>query len=88
MENEPTLSDWLGGMPALLQMTNRFYGYYVVNDPLLEPVLTGIPEHGATHYAFRQHLNRSQTRQRRARWVNLMGLAAEDAGVPTDPEFR
>lgn len=55
MPNEPTLYDWLGGMPALVRMTKRFYGYYVVNDPLQEPVFAGMdpnhPEHVATWLA-------------------------------------
>ncbi len=111
MKNEPTLYDWLGGMPALLHMTKRFYGYYVVNDPLLEPVFAGMDphhpehvatwlaevfggpktyttEHGGYNHMVRQHLNRGLTEPQRSRWVSLMGLAADDAGLPTDPEFR
>ena len=111
MPNESTLYDWLGGMPALLRMTKRFYGYYVVNDPLLEPVFADMDpnhpehvatwlaevfggpktysaEHGGYNHMVRQHLNRGLTEQQRARWVSLMGLAADDAGPPTDPEFR
>jgi len=30
----------------------------------------------------------SLTEPQRARWVQLIGLAADDAGLPGDPEFR
>lgn len=111
MDNVPTLYDWLGGLPALRAMTTRFYGYYVVNDPILAPVFAGMdpghPDHvaiwlaevfggpntytterGGYPHMVRRHIDRALTEQQRARWVALMGLAADDAGLPTDPEFR
>jgi hypothetical protein len=33
-------------------------------------------------------LTRPLTEEQRARWVQLIGLAADDAGLPADPEFR
>ncbi len=35
-----------------------------------------------------RHLGRALTEQERARWVRLMGEAADEAGLPADPEFR
>jgi hemoglobin len=45
-------------------------------------------EHGGYPHMMRKHLNRALTEQQRARWVQLIGLAADDAGLPADPEFR
>jgi CDGSH-type Zn-finger protein/truncated hemoglobin YjbI len=43
---EPTVFEWLGGMPALLRMTEIFYGKYIPEDPLLAPVFANMsPEH-------------------------------------------
>jgi CDGSH-type Zn-finger protein/truncated hemoglobin YjbI/ferredoxin len=35
-----------------------------------------------------QHLGRGLTEEQRARWVQLIGRAADDAKLPADPEFR
>jgi hemoglobin len=35
-----------------------------------------------------KHLGMAITEPQRARWVQLIGLAADDAGLPADPEFR
>ena len=35
-----------------------------------------------------KHLGLAITEQQRARWAQLIGLAADDAGLPSDPEFR
>ena len=35
-----------------------------------------------------KHLGLGITEQQRARWVQLIALAADDAGLPADPEFR
>ncbi|MGH3605490.1 MAG: CDGSH iron-sulfur domain-containing protein, partial [Pseudonocardiaceae bacterium] len=43
---EPTLFEWAGGLPALLRMTEIFYGKYVAEDPLLAPLFaTMSPDH-------------------------------------------
>ncbi|MGH3570797.1 MAG: CDGSH iron-sulfur domain-containing protein [Pseudonocardiaceae bacterium] len=43
---EPTLFEWAGGLPALLRMTEIFYGKYVPEDPLLAPLCeTMSPDH-------------------------------------------
>jgi hemoglobin len=35
-----------------------------------------------------KHIGLALTERQRARWVQLIGLAADDAGLPSDPEFR
>jgi hemoglobin len=45
-------------------------------------------EHGGYPHMMRKHLGRALTEEQRARWVQLIGLAADDAGLPSDPEFR
>jgi CDGSH-type Zn-finger protein/truncated hemoglobin YjbI len=35
-----------------------------------------------------QHLGKVLTEEKRARWVELLGRSAHDAGLPNDPEFR
>jgi hemoglobin len=35
-----------------------------------------------------KHLGLAITEPQRARWVELIGLAADDAALPADPEFR
>jgi len=36
----------------------------------------------------RHHLDLSITPQQRARWAQLIAEAADEAGLPADPEFR
>jgi hemoglobin len=36
----------------------------------------------------RQHLGRRLTEEQRSRWVHLLCHAADQAGLPSDPEFR
>jgi hemoglobin len=35
-----------------------------------------------------QHLGKRLTQEQRSRWVQLLLGSADDAGLPTDPEFR
>jgi CDGSH-type Zn-finger protein/truncated hemoglobin YjbI len=35
-----------------------------------------------------QHLGRALTEEQRARWVELISLSAQEAGLPVDPEFQ
>jgi CDGSH-type Zn-finger protein/truncated hemoglobin YjbI len=45
-EREPTLFEWAGGYPALLDMTRIFYGRYVPQDPLVGPLFADMsPDH-------------------------------------------
>jgi truncated hemoglobin YjbI/CDGSH-type Zn-finger protein/ferredoxin len=45
-EAEPTLYEWAGGYPALLDMTRIFYGRHVPADPLIGPLFANMsPDH-------------------------------------------
>jgi hemoglobin len=45
-------------------------------------------EHGGYPHMVSKHRNRGLTEQQRRRWVNLICDAADEAGLPGDPEFR
>ena len=46
MNDEPTVFDWIGGLPALERMTRIFYEKYVPQDPLLAPLFAhSAPDH-------------------------------------------
>ncbi len=110
-DDEPTMFEWCGGLPALTRMTRLFYERYVPEDPLLAPlfanmsadhpqrvaswlgeVFGGPPaysdEYGGYSRMMHQHIGKELTEERRARWVMLILRAADDAGLPSDPEFR
>jgi len=42
VEHEPTLFEWVGGLPALLRMTHLFYDKYIPQEPLLLPLFVGM----------------------------------------------
>ncbi|HEY3970971.1 MAG TPA: group II truncated hemoglobin [Solirubrobacteraceae bacterium] len=44
--------------------------------------------HGGYANMVAKHIGLALTEQQRARWVQLIGLAADEAGLPSDPEFR
>jgi hemoglobin len=45
-------------------------------------------EHGGYPHMMSKHLGLAISEEQRARWAQLMSLAADDAGLPSDPEFR
>jgi hemoglobin len=45
-------------------------------------------EHGGYPHMVAKHRNRALTEEQRRRWVNLICDAADEAGLPSDPEFR
>jgi truncated hemoglobin YjbI len=45
-------------------------------------------ERGGYAHMLGRHLGRALTEPQRARWVRLLGEAADEVGLPTDPEFR
>ncbi|MFD8494463.1 group II truncated hemoglobin [Amycolatopsis sp. NPDC059657] len=45
-------------------------------------------EHGGYPAMLGHHLGLSITPEQRARWVGLISEAADEAGLPSDPEFR
>ena len=45
-DGEPSVFEWIGGMPALLRLTDIFYGKYVAEDDLLAPLFANMrPDH-------------------------------------------
>jgi CDGSH-type Zn-finger protein/truncated hemoglobin YjbI len=45
-DQEPTIFEWAGGLPALTRMTRLFYEKYVPADPLLAPLFAAMsPDH-------------------------------------------
>lgn len=45
-------------------------------------------EHGGYPAMLRHHLGLRITAEQRSRWVTLISAAADEAGLPADPEFR
>ncbi len=45
-------------------------------------------EHGGYPHMLAKHRNRALTEAQRLRWVPLICAAADEAGLPADPEFR
>jgi hemoglobin len=45
-------------------------------------------QHGGYPQMVSKHLGLAITEAQRARWAELIALAADDAGLPSDPEFR
>lgn len=45
-------------------------------------------QHGGYPHMLSRHLGMGITEAQRARWAQLIGLAADDAQLPADPEFR
>ena len=45
-------------------------------------------EHGGYPHMLAKHRDRALTEKQRVRWVQLICLAADEAGLPADPEFR
>ena len=97
---EPTLYEWAGGLPALTRLARLLYEKLVPADDLLAPLFAtmapGDPQHEAAVLAeafggpaappgSRRH---DFTEAQRARWVTLAVRAADEAGLPADPEFR
>ncbi len=102
-EREPTLFEWAGGLPALTRLTRLCYEKYVPGDPVLAPLFAGMPPGHPQRVAAwlaevfggpqarsgsAQMWDQAMTEEQRARWVALLGQAAQEAGLPTDPEFR
>ena len=45
-DHQPTLFEWVGGLPALTRLTRIFYETYVAHDPLLQPLFAHMaPDH-------------------------------------------
>jgi CDGSH-type Zn-finger protein/truncated hemoglobin YjbI len=98
---DPTLFEWAGGLPALTRMTRLLYEKHVPADDLLAPLFAtmapGYPQREAAVLAEAfggpapagDAVERPGfTDEQRARWVALATLAADEAVLPADPEFR
>ena len=98
---DPTLFEWAGGLPALTRMTRLLYEKHVPADDLLAPLFAtmapGYPQREADVLAEAfggpapagDAVERlGFTDEQRARWVALATVAADEAGLPADPEFR
>ena len=111
VDHEPTLFEWVGGLPALTLMTHLFYDKYIPQEPLLRPLFVEMaPDHpervaawlgevfgGPKNYSqqyggyprmLSQHVGKHISEAQREHWVSLLCQAADEAGVPADPEFR
>jgi CDGSH-type Zn-finger protein/truncated hemoglobin YjbI len=44
--------------------------------------------YGGYNRMISQHLGKALTEEKRARWVDLIALSAQEAGLPSDPEFQ
>ena len=98
--SEPTLFEWAGGLPALTRMTRLLYEKHVPADDLLAPLFAtmapGYPQRVAAVLAEAfggpaasgEATRPAFTEAQRARWVALATLAADQAPLPADPEFR
>jgi CDGSH-type Zn-finger protein/truncated hemoglobin YjbI len=100
---EPTLFEWAGGRPALTRMTRLLYEKHVPADDLLAPLFAAMPPDYPQRAAAAlaevfgapaqdgpgpAPAGRGFTEDQRARWVTLASRAADEAGLPADPEFR
>ena len=98
---DPTLFEWAGGLPALTRMTRLLYEKHVPADDLLAPLFAtmapGYPQRAAAVLAEAfggpaasgEAARRPDfTEPQRARWVALATVAAAEAGLPADSEFR
>ena len=45
-------------------------------------------ELGGYHHMLGRHLNLGLKEEQRARWIQLIAFSADEAGLPSDPEFR
>jgi truncated hemoglobin YjbI len=106
---EPTIFEWVGGLPALTRMTRLFHEKHVPGDPLLAPLFANappsLPQQMAAYLGevfggpaapdqdeyprlLSALLTEGLDSERRGRWVTLLGRAAQESGLPAEPEFR
>jgi hemoglobin len=87
MAGAPTLYDWAGGRAALNRMINRQNVATWWSE-----VFGGPPEYterlGGYERMLDKHVGLGITDEQRFRFASLMSLAADDAELPQDPEFR
>jgi len=96
---DPSLFEWVGGLPALTRMTRLLYEKHVPADDLLAPLFASMapdrPRREATLIAAafggpaapQAPARPDMSEAQRARWVALAVQAAGEVGLPADPPF-
>lgn len=92
MTAPPTLFEWAGGAGKFRALIDAFYDR-VEPDELLGPLFPGgVHEAHRAHvtawWIEHHHLGLGISDEQRFRFATLMSRAADDAGLPDDPEFR
>ena len=97
---DPTLFEWAGGLPALTRVTRLLYEKHVPADLLLAPLFASTaPDRPRREAALIAAAfggpaaapppSRPEfTEEQRSRWMALAVRAADEAGLPADPQFR
>ncbi|HEX6454748.1 MAG TPA: CDGSH iron-sulfur domain-containing protein, partial [Trebonia sp.] len=99
---DPSLFEWVGGLPALTRMTGMLYDKLLPADDLLASAFAdlppGAPEREAAWLAeafggpqqdgATALADRDLSPAQRARWAMLADQAADEARLPDDPPFR
>jgi CDGSH-type Zn-finger protein len=99
----PSLFEWAGGLPGLIQLTRRLYEKLIPADGLLAPVFgdlpPGYPEREAARIGaafggpasggpWVPAVTGDFPADQQARWVDLAGRAASEVKLPADAPFR
>jgi CDGSH-type Zn-finger protein/truncated hemoglobin YjbI len=99
----PSLFEWAGGLPGLTQLTRRLYEKLIPADPVLAAAFAdlppGYPEREADRIgaAFGGPADGAPwvptvtgefPADQQARWAVLAAQAADEVGLPSDPQFR
>src|ERR1700730_836577 len=87
MSEPPTLYEWAEGRPAIARLIDCFYDR-VERDELLSGPADYTNRLGGYPAMLAHHRNLNITTEQRFRFASLMSLAADDAKLPADPEFR
>ncbi len=83
VKNDPVLAPVFAGMDAQHpEWVAQWLGEVFGGPPRYTTERGGYP------HMIARHLGRALTEQQRSRWVRLLGEAADEAELPTDPEFR
>jgi len=99
---DPSLFEWVGGLPALTRMTRMLYEKLLPADDLLAPTFAALPPGapgreaawlaeafgGPQQGSATAPVGRDLSPAQRARWVTLAVQAADEARLPDDPPFR
>jgi hemoglobin len=86
-DDVPTLYAWAGGKTAFERLINAFYDR-VEKDELLSPLFGGAVTEEHREHVVAWWSEVFGAPQQRFRFASLMSLAADDADLPADPEFR